>query len=346
MPYLFLTLILLIPIVLIIGLIKPSLLQKVFKKVPSRKSFTIACVSALFVSFIGLGITAPDTTQKKEVDITSNTTAQEPISQPSTESAISTKTAESDTVVDVTPQAVDATVDSKESPRVDIPYVYYSVSSVIDGDTVKVSVDGSVHTYRLIGMDTPETVDPRKTVQCFGKEASNKAKELLVGQKVRIEKDPTQGDLDKYGRTLAYIYLQDGLFYNKYMIEQGYAHEYTYDVPYKYQPEFKAAQKAAEANQRGLWSPATCNGDTKTPASTPAIVPVVTPPPAPADVPATSSASDGHVWYTSSYGSSEFYYCETDPGWKSLSSKYLQTFNSQEALLAKYKRVLHKACTQ
>lgn len=144
---------------------------------------------------------------------------------------------------------------------------YYSIVSVVDGDTAKVNIDGKTVTLRLIGLDTPETVDPRKPVQCFGVEASNKAKELLSGKKVKIEKDSTQGELDKYGRTLAYIYLEDGLFYNKYMIEQGYAHEYTYDLPYKYQTEFKNAQKEAQSKKLGLWSSNTCNGDTTTESS-------------------------------------------------------------------------------
>lgn len=144
---------------------------------------------------------------------------------------------------------------------------YYPIVSVVDGDTVKINLDSKTTTLRLIGLDTPETVDPRKPVQCFGMEASNKAKELLSGKKIRIEKDSTQGDLDKYGRTLAYIYLEDGTFYNKYMIEQGYAHEYTYDLPYKYQAEFKKAEKDAQSKQLGLWSPSTCNGDTTTESS-------------------------------------------------------------------------------
>ncbi len=152
-------------------------------------------------------------------------------------------------------------VDSNISTSI-TPSQFYSIVSVVDGDTVKISVDGKTETFRLIGMDTPETVDPRKEVQCFGVEASNKAKELLLGKKVRIETDPTQGTYDKYNRLLAYIYRDDGLFYNKYMIEQGYAHEYTYDTPYKYQTDFKNAQKQAEVSKAGLWSPNTCNGDT------------------------------------------------------------------------------------
>lgn len=157
-------------------------------------------------------------------------------------------------------------------------YTYYSVTQVVDGDTIKISMNGQEETLRLIGLDTPETVDPRKPVQCFGKEASNKGKELLTGRKVRIEVDPSQGARDKYNRLLAYIYRDDGLFYNQYMIEQGYAHEYTYNTPYKYQAQLKAAQKTAQTNQAGLWSPNTCNGDT-TSANPATTQPVVTTPP-------------------------------------------------------------------
>lgn len=139
---------------------------------------------------------------------------------------------------------------------------YYLVTKVVDGDTINVEVNGVVQKLRLIGIDTPEVVDPRKTVQCFGKEASNKAKELLLGKKVRLEADSTQNDKDKYGRYLRYIYREDGLFYNKWIIENGYAHEYTYVIPYKFQTDFKAAEKSARENGRGLWSPETCAGIT------------------------------------------------------------------------------------
>lgn len=219
----------------------------------------------------------------------------------------------------------------QQSPTVPVStnsqFQYYAVTSVVDGDTIKVNINGTVETLRLIGMDTPETVDPRKPVQCFGKEASNKAKELLVGTKVRLEKDSTQGELDKYGRTLAYIYREDGLFYNKYMIEQGYAHEYTYNTPYKYQVEFKAAQKSAQENLRGLWSPSTCNGDTTSISSQPA-----------------TTQSTGK-FYTSSHYSAKYYYPESCDGWQGLSPTYLKSFNSVEELLAAYpSRILHEPC--
>lgn len=136
--------------------------------------------------------------------------------------------------------------------------VLYSIVRVIDGDTVDVDINGQTERIRLIGLDTPETVDPRKPVQCFGKEASDKAKSILTGQKVKIETDPSQGLRDKYGRLLAYIFLPDGTLFNQTMIEEGYGHEYTYNLPYKYQTEFKASQVRVRELKKGLWADGVC----------------------------------------------------------------------------------------
>ena len=137
----------------------------------------------------------------------------------------------------------------------------YQVMKVVDGDTMDVNIDGQVSRLRVIGIDTPETVDPRKSVQCFGIEASNKAKEILAGQYVTIESDPTQGDKDKYKRLLRYVYLPDGTDYGLFMVSNGYAHEYTYNIPYEKQSDYRQAEADARSNNRGLWSPSTCNGN-------------------------------------------------------------------------------------
>ena len=144
-----------------------------------------------------------------------------------------------------------------------LPNDTYPVAKVIDGDTISIIKDGKTVTLRLIGLDTPEMVDPRKPVQCFGKAASDKAKELLAGKTVRLEFDSSQGLLDKYGRTLAYVFLSNGTLFNEYMIAEGYGHEYTYNLPYKYQREFKAAEARAREEKKGLWADDTCAGDTK-----------------------------------------------------------------------------------
>jgi micrococcal nuclease len=137
-----------------------------------------------------------------------------------------------------------------------------TVVSVIDGDTVDVRMaDGSEETLRLIGIDTPETQHPSKPVQCFGKQASDRAENILDGKEVTLEYDSTQNRRGTYGRLLAYIILPDDTNFNKQMIADGYAYEYTYRVPYKYQDEFKAAERSARENDRGLWSENTCGGE-------------------------------------------------------------------------------------
>lgn len=135
----------------------------------------------------------------------------------------------------------------------------YRVVKVVDGDTLTLEKDGEKVTIRLIGLDTPETVDPRKPVQCFGNEASQKAKELLDGANISLETDASQGTYDKYGRMLAYVFLSDGTLFNEYMIAEGYGHEYTYSEPYKYQSRFKAAEQRAREEKKGLWSDDACS---------------------------------------------------------------------------------------
>ncbi|MBI4252999.1 thermonuclease family protein [Candidatus Uhrbacteria bacterium] len=135
---------------------------------------------------------------------------------------------------------------------------YFHVTKVIDGDTFDVLINGTTERIRPIGIDSPETVDTRKTVECFGKEASKKTTELLLYKNVRLEKDPAQEDRDIYGRLLRYVYRDDGLFFNQWMIENGYAHEYTYKTPYAFQKKFKDAQTSAREQEKGLWTPNAC----------------------------------------------------------------------------------------
>jgi micrococcal nuclease len=121
-------------------------------------------------------------------------------------------------------------------------------------------IDGNDETVRLIGINTPETVDPRRTVECFGKEASKRMQELAKGEIVRLEYDDSQSLRDTYGRLLAYAYLEDGQMLNRKMVAEGYAYEYTYLTPYRYQKEFRQLQELAKVSQRGLWAEETCNG--------------------------------------------------------------------------------------
>ena len=138
----------------------------------------------------------------------------------------------------------------------------YPVVDVVDGDTIKVEIDGERVTVRVLGIDTPETRDPRKPVQCFGREATARAEALLDGRSVRLTDDPTQDAYDRYDRLLAYVWLDDGSLFEWTMVADGYAHEYTYDLPYRYQSELRDAERSARERGVGLWAPTTCAGDT------------------------------------------------------------------------------------
>ena len=130
---------------------------------------------------------------------------------------------------------------------------FFAVARVIDGDTFEVNAGSAIDTVRVIGVDTPEIADPRKSAECFGAEASSKAKEILSGKNVRLESDPAQGERDKYGRLLRHVFLEDGTNFGLLMIGQGYAHEYGYPVSGKYRAEYKEAQNYARENSLGLW---------------------------------------------------------------------------------------------
>ena len=126
---------------------------------------------------------------------------------------------------------------------------HFKVKRVIDGDTFVLENDERI---RLIGVDTPETVHPSKSVEYFGKEASAFTKKFLEGKSVRLEYG--QQKKDKYGRILAYVFL-DTLFVNAELIKQGYAHAYTkYPFKQEYMDLFRQLEKEARENKRGLWA--------------------------------------------------------------------------------------------
>jgi len=177
----------------------------------------------LVVFIVALAIVLPDTdtaptpiTAQEESSINN----EEELDEVVAEDIGDDETKESESSTEIAEQK-DTQADSQPDTNQTTQTSYYTVTSIVDGDTLKVDMNGTIETLRLIGIDTPETVDPRKPVQCFGTEASNKARALLLGQKVRIESDSSQDTRDKYGRLLVYVYRSDGLFFNKSMVEQG-----------------------------------------------------------------------------------------------------------------------------
>ena len=129
-----------------------------------------------------------------------------------------------------------------------------TVKAVVDGDTIVVAIGYTEEHVRLIGIDTPETKDPRKAVQCFGVEASEHAKVLLPkGTIVRLERDAEPRDV--FGRLLAYVYRQpDDLFVNAAIVRDGYAHVLSIAPNVAHADEFVALERQAREENRGLWA--------------------------------------------------------------------------------------------
>lgn len=121
------------------------------------------------------------------------------------------------------------------------------VVRVIDGDTVALDNGERV---RYVGMDTPETKDPRKPVQCFGERAHERNAELVQGKRVRLVRDVS--DRDHYGRLLRYVYVGD-TFVNLELVEEGYARNYSFPPDITHQAEIRAAERRAREAKRGLW---------------------------------------------------------------------------------------------
>lgn len=132
----------------------------------------------------------------------------------------------------------------------------YQVVEFYDGDTVSVNMNGTTEKVRFIGVDTPETHDPRKEVQCFGQAAAQYTKDLIGTQEVRLDADPTNQNRDRYNRLLRYVYLPDGRQVNAEIIKNGYGFAYT-SFPFQKLEEFRALQVEAREQNRGLWSTCT-----------------------------------------------------------------------------------------
>ncbi len=135
------------------------------------------------------------------------------------------------------------------------------VIEITDGDTIKVKYETAEEKVRIIGIDTPETVDPRKPVECCGKEATEKLTRLIDGRTVKLVIDPNGDDRGTYGRLIRYVYL-DSQDIGAEMIKQGYAYAYLkYPFTQSKMDEYKNYEKQARENEVGLWAPGVCGND-------------------------------------------------------------------------------------
>lgn len=207
------------------------------------------CLTIIFVVLISVIVSLFSGWSEEDQTIQTSTT----IETTSTTGSTSNLVDNSDTLVQ------DTISNSNDS----IPLAHrteYTLVSVVDGDTIKVKDStNKFHTIRMIGLDAPESTTTRYGyVECFGEEAKKHLEELLTFPTIVLEIDESQGETDKYQRLLWYIFIGD-LNINLRMIADWYWFEYTYNLPYRYQSEFKNAQKIAASAQLGLRWPEACN---------------------------------------------------------------------------------------
>lgn len=238
--------------------------------IASRKVAGIVTAVGFVVMMIGAAISPPPTPEETKIPPTARPTPIAATLKPKTETVIKTSTA--------------------------------TVVRVVDGDTIEVKLDsGTVEKVRLIGVDTPETKDPSKPVEPYGKEASDYTTSKLNGKTVYLELDVQQRD--KYGRLLAYVWLaipkstsDDELkanLFNTQLLTDGYARLLTIPPDVKYSNQFVKFEQEARTASKGLWGkPLTTASEPPQPAPTPAPAPVPEPAPAPTPEPAPAPAPE------------------------------------------------------
>jgi micrococcal nuclease len=134
------------------------------------------------------------------------------------------------------------------------------VVAIVDGDTIKVTVDGHRQTIRLIGIDTPESKRPETPVECGAKRAAAAMTQLLTNRSVTLRRDPTQDAIDRYGRTLAYVDFGGDQDAGETMIRNGWATPYVYQHhPFQRYRAYAAAAASAKTRHAGVQG--ICAGD-------------------------------------------------------------------------------------
>jgi len=226
------------------------------------KHQSVVSVVGLLIAFFGMVFWLDGETVKRQRQVLGEKVVNETISEEQTPVLTSTIMPENSIAVEES-TLFNNTADSAVEIMGKATGRAYKVMKIVDGDTFDVDLDGQIKRVRLIGINTPESVDPRKAVECFSLEAADKLRKFLSSGKVYLKADETQSERDIYGRLLRYAWNIDQVFVNEEMIKQGYAYEYTYKVPYQYQADFKLMQRYAQELKLGLWAEGACEETAK-----------------------------------------------------------------------------------
>lgn len=152
------------------------------------------------------------------------------------------------------------------------------VVSVIDGDTIRVSIAGRIFTVRYIGIDTPETVDPSRPVEPYGREAAEVNRRLVEGKTVELDKDVSE--TDRFGRLLRYVYVETfagTVMVNAELVRLGYARVSTFPPDVKYAQLFLDLERQARALALGLWAQPSPTPTTPVALASPSPSPIASP---------------------------------------------------------------------
>ncbi len=157
-----------------------------------------------------------------------------------------------------------------------------TVTRIVDGDTIRVQIEGVEFPVRYIGMDTPEPDAEDPTIRAFAEQATHANAALVEGRDVVLERDVS--DADQFGRLLRHVWMTDGLplLVNAELVRQGFAQVSTYPPDVKYVDRLLAAQDAAQASGANLWGPTPSATPSPTPSPTPTPLPTAAPTPSPA----------------------------------------------------------------
>jgi len=204
------------PFIWVYSMFKPQKFSRLPVKNLNRKKLSGLFATLLIILFIGVGIFA------------------KPVEKPKSEKVTEQK---SDEVLS----------DKTQVSSIEVVTGNVKVKRVVDGDTIELESGQKV---RYIGIDTPESVDPGKPVECFSEEATKKNRDLVEGKEIRLETDVSEKD--RYGRLLRYVWINDSLI-NEILVREGFAKSSTYPPDIKYQLRFNQAEQLAREGGKGLW---------------------------------------------------------------------------------------------
>jgi micrococcal nuclease len=225
-------------VVFILGLIKPSAFAGLLKEKATRKNLALYAVALFFSAAVLSAVFEPDSVKQARLDKQNQQSVAEQAAPEVAQQEVLEKQTES-----ITPEL-------------------FSITRVVDGDTIEVEIENKNERVRLVGIDAPEI----SSSECYGAESTAGLKSLLNDKKVSLEADELQGDRDQYGRLLRFVFLEDGTHINEKLVAEGFAFESLYtSQPHKYRTDLLNAQTDAQNQKKGLWSKDTCDGKRQKP---------------------------------------------------------------------------------